>query len=209
MKKVLFPLLFIATIAYLGYEHYDEMKLNLKLIRDPADIVLNSNYPKDNVLFTFDNETYGKVTLYAGYQPDFGFRHILARHTEQYFINFDDKNNTTMFPDDATGRDIIRAMNKFYKNCVEIGEYNTHPDRNIAYVGFTEINDERTLCLLIVRKADNSIVTFYPLTEKKLTELEEPDEIQEFNEELQEDTNANVEEQPYDEPEVPDNYYYD
>lgn len=174
MKKVLFPLLFIISIAYIGYEHWDEVKLNSKLIRDPAKIVLNSNYPENKVIFTFDNETYGKISLYAGYQPDFGFRHILARHTEEYFINFEDKNNATMFADESTGRDIIRAIDKFYKNCVEVENYNTHPDRNIAYVGFTGINDERTLCLLVVRKADSSIVTFYPLTEKKIIELDEP-----------------------------------
>lgn len=209
MKKVLFPLFFFVSIIYIGYEHLDEVELNLKLIRDPAQTVLNSNYPKNNVVFTFDNETYGKITLYAGYQPEFGFRHILARHTEKYFINFEDKNNVTMFSYDATGRDIIRAIDKFYENCVETGEYNRHSDRNIVYIGLTEINDKRTLCLLVVRKEDKSIVTFYPITEKQQIELDEPDKIPELSEpEVDTAIDENEENTEIDEPELP-YYNYD
>lgn len=42
-----------------------------------------------------------------GTEPGYGYRHILARHTSKYFINYDDKNENTLFEDEVRGEDII------------------------------------------------------------------------------------------------------
>ena len=174
-KKAVFFLiiLFISPFGgFIIYEHSEFLIDNTKfLISDPAKSVLNANFPEQDTVYTFQSEVYGKINLFAGTEEKYGFRHILARHTTQYFINYDDKNENTFFDNEVTGGDIIIGIKEFYKHCVDVEPYNNHIDRNIAYVGYTKINGENVKCLLIVRKENKSIVTFYPFKEKREQEI--------------------------------------
>jgi hypothetical protein len=187
MKKIISPILIIFLISFIGYEHYNQALDNAKLlVYDPAEKVLNANLPNDEILYSFESNHYDKIYLYAGTEEKYGFRHILARHTENYFINFENKNNATMFDNNITGDDLILGIKDFYNHCVDVPPYNNRPDRNIVYIGFANIKDKDIKCLLVVRAKDNSIVTFYPLTEIRENELnevieEEQDDVDPFN----------------------------
>lgn len=172
MKNVLTVFVLIVMItAHPAYVHRNNIAHALEdTFSDRADIVLNANVVIDENIETFKNETYGDIQLVAGSEPDFGFRHILARHTKNYFVNFNNKNNNSMFDDEVSGTDLIYGIRDFYEDCVDIESYNRNARRNIAYVGFTEIDGDRLKCLLIVRRENKQIVTFYPLL--TLTETE-------------------------------------
>jgi hypothetical protein len=166
MKKAITPMLIILILGQFGYVHKDYIIDNTKfLIHNPAEDVLNSNVPERDSITSYNNEVYGAIKLFAGTDSLYGLRHILARHTSKYFINFKNKNKETLFADDVTGKDIMLGIDEFYKNCIVIGPYNRSPERNISYVGFTEINNKRLKCLLVVRKLTNEIVTFYSINE--------------------------------------------
>ncbi len=142
---------------------------------DPADMVLNANLPDTTTIAVFESDVYPTIYLKAGRDESWGFRHILARHTTQYFINFDNKNYTTMFDNDVTGSELINAIEDFYKHCVDVNvpDYNRRLGRNNVYLGWTEINDEKVKCLLVVNRDEETITTFYPFIEKEENSEEE------------------------------------
>ncbi len=178
MKKIISTLLIITLLGFLGYEHREIVIDHTMLIIDnPTTAVLNANLHRDEDVYTFDSDIYGQIQLDAGTEPTYGFRHILARHTSKYFINFEDKNSATLFEDDVTGNDLILGMKEFYKHCVAVEAYNRRSDRNTAYVGFTTLNGNWEKCLLIVRKENNQIVTFYPFREIREREILEEIQI--------------------------------
>ncbi|MCF6366631.1 MAG: hypothetical protein L3J35_10565 [Bacteroidales bacterium] len=189
MKKVISPLLIIVLLGFVGYEHYEHVLDYSKLIiQNPAKAVLNANLPKEEDIYTFDNDVYGTIYLDAGTEPTYGLRHILARHTKQFFINYEDKNNSTMFSEDLSGNEIILGIKEFYEHCIDVDAYNRSINRNIAYVGFTVLNNEKVKCLLIVRKNTKQIITFYPFNEIREQEVLEEieDERQRIEEEKRE-----------------------
>ncbi len=200
MKKVIFPFLFILSIGFIGYEHRDIVQELPEIIKeDPAEYVLNSNIPEAEVISIFNSKHYGEIELDAGEEASYGIRHILARHTTQYFINFDDKNNASFFPSDIDGKDLIKMIDYFYDHCISIPAYNRKTDKNIVYLGFSKINDKEFECLLVVNKQKESITTFYPVDDiDKLT-------IYQVQTQIEEDIDPDFEP----EPDIDDYYYYD
>lgn len=166
MKKIILPFLLVLTFGFIGYEHYDEVLIFTKdIVKNPENRILNANTDEDEIIEKFYNDIYGELVLTAGKETEMGFRHILARHTTEYFINFDDKKISNSFPNEATPRDIIKAIRIFYNNCVDVPKYlNSTANNKTAYIGLTTINGEKIKCLLIV--GDNGkIITFYPYNE--------------------------------------------
>lgn len=167
MKKVISPILIIVLLGFISYDHKDQIIENAKyLLNNPAEEVLNANIPENDTVEVFESSDYGKIALLAGTEEDYGLRHILARHTSNYFVNFKNKNNATQFDDDISGKDILKGIDYFLKHCVDVPAYNRERNRNISFIGFTEIGEQRVKCLLIVRRKDHTIVTFYPFVEE-------------------------------------------
>ncbi len=163
MKKFIFPFLFLLSIGYIGYEHKTDFnQISEKFSKDPAEYVLNANVSHEEIIDTFYNPVYKHIDLEVGIAKKYGLRHILARHTQQYFTEFANKNEQSMFQYDINGHELIDAIRQFYKHCVDIPIYSTS-DSNQVFVGFTKINEIPIKCLLIVKKTTHSIVTFYPL----------------------------------------------
>lgn len=169
IKKAILPVFVLLLLAFIVYEHIDEFNIN-KIkhsfnFEDKAEYVLNANIPNEELIDSFYNETYEPIYLPVGIQEDYGFRHILARHTVNYFVNFANKNKNSLFPDEIKGADLIDGIIEFYEHCVDVPRYNRGVTRNMVYIGFTEIKGERIKCLLIVREANRQIVSFYPFKE--------------------------------------------
>jgi len=169
IKKAFFPILTLLLIAFIINEHHDEFNLStLKRkidFQDKAEYVLNANIPNEELIDSFYNETYKPIYLPVGIQEDYGFRHILARHTVNYFINFKNKSQNSLFPDDIKGNDLIDGIIEFYEHCVDVPLYNRQRKRKIVYIGYTKIKGERIKCLLIVRQKNRQIISFYPFRE--------------------------------------------
>jgi len=162
-------------VLVVGYDHKEYLEDNVKyIINNPADEVLNANIPEEEILCTFKSETYGEIILQAGVEENYGLRHILARHTTNFFINFDDKNNSSMFYDEITGKELLLGLDEFVKHCVDVPKYSNNKSDNLVYIGFTKIGGERIKCLLIVMSDTKSIVTFYPFEENTTQDLPEP-----------------------------------
>jgi len=169
MSKLVFPILFFILLGNTVYEHKKELLELPKLLeQDPAEYVLNSNIPDDKTLTTFQNDIYGTIELKVGNEATFGFRHILARHTEKYFINYKDKNNATEFPSNVSGRELVKAIDDFYEHCVDAQFYNRNNRwRNLVFVGFTVIDTTKYKCLMVINKEHKTITTFYPIGNKE------------------------------------------
>jgi len=166
----------LLLIAFLGYEHHEKVVDQAKmLVHNPAELVLNANLPAEEEMYSFDSEVYGEMYLYAGTEPKYGLRHILARHTSKYFVNYDDKNGATLFEDEVSGGDLILGIKDFYKHCVDVDAYNRKIGSYKAYVGYATLANKKVKCLLIVKESNKSIITFYPF--KKLKEAEIQKEI--------------------------------
>jgi len=162
----------ILLSIYPIYVNHDTIALLIEnTVSDRAKVVLNANISKSDTIKVFDNQTYGKIYLMAGLEKTYGFRHILARHTEQYFINYDNKNTNTLFENTVSGTDLIYGLKDFYEHCIDIEVYNLKPNERDTYIGYANIQDRRVKCILVVRKADHEIITFYPLVEKRENEI--------------------------------------
>lgn len=171
MKKIFISLLFIGLVGT-GFVYKDTIIDKTEyLITDPAEIALHANTSQSDTVEKFESEIYGKIHLLVGKEETFGFRHILARHTTQYFVDFENKNGASMFDSDLEAEDILIGIKHFLEHCVEVQAYNSSNERNIAYVGFAKFNDEYVKCLLIVREEDKGIVTFYPFTREREQEM--------------------------------------
>lgn len=175
MQKTVSTLLIILLGGFITYDHKEYIVDNTKyVLNSPAEFVLNANVPEQDTIETFESDIYGKIYLLAGTEANYGYRHILARHTSEYFVNFDNKNGATLFDDEVGGNDILLGIKSFYNHCVDVEAYNRRTDRNITYVGYTELNKKKIKCLLVVRKKDKGIVTFYPFNEMSAEELIRP-----------------------------------
>jgi hypothetical protein len=167
MQKTVFITLIVILSGVVAYDHKDELISHSKFIlKDPSELVLNANIPETDTIYSFNNSIYGEIFLLSGKEETFGFRHILARHTKRYFINYTDKNNATLFDDEASGKDILLGLEKFYENCIDIPSYSTEA-ANLVYIGFTEIEDKKIKCLLVIKRENNQIVTFYPFNQEE------------------------------------------
>lgn len=162
----------ILLSIYPIYVNHDTIALHIEnTISDRAKRVLNANVSKSDTIEVFDNQTYGKIYLLAGLEKTYGFRHILARHTEQYFINYDNKNTNTLFENTVTGTDLIYGLKDFYEHCIDIEVYNLNPNERETYIGYAKIKNKPVKCFLVVQKENREIITFYPLVEKRENEI--------------------------------------
>nr|MCU0447939.1 hypothetical protein [Microscillaceae bacterium] len=115
MKNATSLLLASLLVGYIGYNDREYFADSARyLIHNPAEYVLNSNVSEKEQVYVLENEALGKVTLSAGTEADYGLRHILARHTNKYFVNYKDKNKNTLFEDDITGKEIVIGLKEFY-----------------------------------------------------------------------------------------------
>ncbi len=137
---------------------------------DLGDYVEKKSVDDDELLDSMYNPKYGWIKLYVG-NSRYGFRHILMRHTTRYFRDYPEKNNATMFNQFADGTDIWRGMRQMYEHAALVELYNSAFDRNEVYVGVAQIGGDPERCLLVVRKYDKKIVTFYPLSLKREEDL--------------------------------------
>ncbi len=199
--KTIKTLVIILLLGFIGYEHSAPIAEQLKIYwKDPAEHVLNANVPADEIVYSFDSKIHGKIYLQAGIEENYGLRHILARHTQNYFINFKNKNNATMFDSNISGRELIYGLEKFYQNCVDVVKYNNKIERNSVYIGYTRFrkDGDYVKCLLVVRTESNEIVTFYPI-----------DETEEFEQKVLEPIEEDFENLIEEEKDFRKNYFYD
>jgi hypothetical protein len=186
MRKIISPILILLLSGFIVYDNQDYILDNAKFVlKDPAEKILNANVPERDTIETFYTQAYGTIILFAGLEDDYGFRHILARHTDNYFINYDNKNNNTLFPRYVSGKDIILGIKEFYDNCVDVEAYNRRFDKNEVYLGYTTIQDKRIKCLLVVRKENNEIITFYPFKRRRELEILEEIRAKEIEKEIE------------------------
>ncbi len=180
-KFFLYFLFFVIILgAHPAYVYQDEIKCFAEnIFKEQAKRVLNANIPDKEVIKTFENDAHGKAVLVVGNEDKYGLRHILAKHTKKYFVNFEDKKEVTLFDDDVTGTDIIYGIKDFYKNCIDVDKYNENPDENIVYVGLAKIKGTQVKCLLVVNKDNKQIVNFYPFNKKAEQEFLEAKELTE------------------------------
>lgn len=152
----------LTTAGYIGFN-----RLTSNEPEEPStvDYVLYANNPDTTLLEVFSHPVYGPAKLYSGLTEKNGFRHILAVHTEDYFINYNDKNDRTLFKKGIEGEEILKGIEEFYLHCVKVDVYNRKPRENTTYIGFTQLDSVHTLCLLAVEKKTNRILTFYPLND--------------------------------------------
>ena len=164
-KFIIVPSLFslAAATAVIGYYNYDTFfdtgQLNNKMI----EYVLYANTPDSVLLHTFEHPVYGKATLHVGNEADTGLRHILARHTTGYFINYNRKNPKTLFDDQLYGLDILKGLEDFFKHSIKVDVYNRKRRENTTYIGFADMKGVATRCLMAVETQTGKIITFYPL----------------------------------------------
>ena len=146
-------------------EHF----VNTKIF-DPGKYVLNENVPNDELIEKFHSDLLDEdFYLYAGSEEKYGLRHILARHTNNYFINFENKDYNDLFPPKTNGFDIIYGIKSFLNNCIEDKEeeFILHNKKNRVFLGIAPMDEKEILSVLVVREYDNSIITFYPLNKSK------------------------------------------
>lgn len=172
-KKLSYSLAFaaIASMIWVGYANFDLLLRNRSLSDSTIEYVMYANNPDTVLLHTFKHPVYGNAKLYAGTEDNTGLRHILAVHTEKYFINYSAKNEQTLFADDVEGVDILKGLENFFKHCIKVDVYNRKRNENTTYIGFAEIRGVPTRCLLAVETRTGKILTFYPLNDIQESDL--------------------------------------
>ncbi len=140
--------------------------------QDLGTYVENKSVPEDELLDSIYNPKYGWVKLYVG-NNYYGFRHILKRHTLNYFSDYYNKNNATLFNKYVSGTEIWKAIREVYQNAALVELYNSAFNRNEVYIGIAQIGGKYERCLLVVRKTDKHIITFYPLSLQREQKLRE------------------------------------
>ncbi len=172
MRNAVSILSLALLVGYVGYDNRQMLADEAKfLFSNPAEKVLNANLEEKTTIFIYEHEVFGRAILYAGTEPEYGLRYILARHSNKYFVNYKDKNKNTLFPDEFTAKDIVLGLKDFYDNCVDIGLYNRRNERNMVFIGFMKMKKKRVKSLLVVRRETREIVTFYPFNEVREEEI--------------------------------------
>ncbi len=112
------------------------------------------------------NSELGYFVLKAGNKKHYGLRHILARHTRDYYPGY--RKAISLFDDDITANELVKSLDYFFDHCVEVYLQKKDPydDSLGVCLGYIKHNGRLIRCLLVYRKSDNSIITFYPLTKQ-------------------------------------------
>lgn len=113
MKGTVSVLSLLLLVGYVGYDNRQVVSDEVKfLFNNKAEKVLNANLAEKTEILIYENETFGKAILYAGTEPEYGLRHILARHTKNYFVNYQNKNQNTLFDEKMTAKDYRVRLKK-------------------------------------------------------------------------------------------------
>jgi hypothetical protein len=135
------------------------------LFSDPAEQALYANTSQDELIRTFESELHEPINLTVGAPDTHGFRHILSRHTSNYFHEYANKSQNR-FGEDITGNDLIWGINDFFQNCIRSELFNTRNEEKMVYVGYANLKGVPTRSLLVVDTQTRNIRTFYPFTEE-------------------------------------------
>lgn len=121
---------------------------------DPA-VVLNYTEPaKDKIISEFKNNNSEKIYLKAG-NDEFGFNHILKRHSSSYFT--ENKQKGSLFPSGTTGKQIIKGIEETYKN----GEKDPKGyGRKIVLQHVQNLNGKKGKYRLVISE-NNEVITFF------------------------------------------------
>ncbi len=130
----------------------------------------DANTSEHEIIKTY-NSPLGKFRLKAGNKEHYGLRHILARHTRNYFPDYNKAQ--TLFDDHITPDLIVGSLDYFVNYCVEVYLQKKDPydeSRGVC-LGYIIHKGHLIRCLLVYRKSDKSIITFYPLTKENELEM--------------------------------------
>ncbi len=133
--------------------------------KDIYEQLQDANTPESEEIESY-NSILGVFTLKAGNKQHYGLRHILARHTTNYFPSY--YKARSLFDDDITANELVNSLDYFFDHCVEVYLQKKDPndDSRGVCLGYIKHNGHLIRCLLVYRKSDNSIITFYPLTKQ-------------------------------------------
>ena len=160
--------------------HYKYENSTNNLLVEPDENICEKvndyNTPEDEIIKIYD--TYlGHFILKVGNKEHYGLRHILARHTNYCFPNYNKAR--TLFDDDITVKEIVNDINYFLHHCVEVymQKKNPYDENRQVCLGYIQHNGYLIRCLLVYKIGyeELSIITFYPYT--KEAELERYREI--------------------------------
>jgi len=116
---------------------------------DIADYVSNLNISDNELIHKFNSNSSKIINLYV-----YGFRHILQRHSGDYFIDYNNK--ATLFPAKTTGNQIVDGIQKIILNGDTVKSNNS----NIVIEERINLNNSSDNYRLIISR-DNKIVTFF------------------------------------------------
>ncbi len=150
IKKILVLLAFTITAYLAGFFDITEQ------IYPDINCSFSSSTCPDSIIFIVKDFNDPNIYIKAGNER-FGLRHIILRHLNSnynYFYNED----ATKFPNGTDTMDIIEGIMKVYR----YGERTkSSKPNNYAYQKQIDFNGEEATYRLIIRKCDNSVVTFY------------------------------------------------
>ena len=122
---------------------------------DPAEYVLNNSVPDDEILDTLISADKELIFLKVG-NEFWGFRHILKRHSGEYFKEHYPKG--TLFPDNTNGKQIIEAMKKVFS----IGKKGiSNKQGNQVLIADIEVNNNKSEYRLVYSVDKKSVTTFF------------------------------------------------
>lgn len=131
---------------------------------DWGEYVIDESVPEDEVVkeFFVNGKTF---FLFTGKQFEnttkgYGLRHILCRHSEDYFKDFDYKENIALFPANTNVEQIIDGIEEVLKYG-RVSEPDKSENYTVEYKIF--MNNEEVDYKVVIRKSDNSIVTFFKI----------------------------------------------
>jgi len=126
---------------------------------DPADYVLDNSVPKNEILKKIEKSNTKIIILKVG-NDKFGFRHILMRHTFDYYKDYSPKGEP-LFPKNTTGKQIIEGIEDVVKN----GNEKSTDNGKYQFEKEIFLNGEKARYRLIVTDK-YEIITFYKIGKK-------------------------------------------
>ena len=121
---------------------------------DPAIVLTYTEPAKDEIISEIENDNSEKIYLKAG-NDEFGFNHILKRHSDSYFAETEQKGS--LFPSGTTGKQIIQGIEEVYKN----GEKDPKgygSKKVLQHV--QDLNGEKGKYRLVIGE-NNEVITFF------------------------------------------------
>ena len=151
IKKILVLLAFTITAYFAGDLDIVEQ------ISPDINCSFSSSTCPDSIIFIVKDFNDPNIYIKAGNER-FGLRHIIAKHLNSDYNHYYSNEPATKFPFGTDTMDIIEGIMKVYR----YGERTKSSKlNNYAYQKQIDFNGEEATYRLIIRKCDNSVVTFY------------------------------------------------